>query len=143
MIDKKPSLWKYGGLTPLRLLMQVWKEVGEDELAVRSASLAYYFVFAVFPPALFLLSLLGFFAGAGTHLRETLFTSIARVLPGSAYDLIHKTLEEVTKSSGAGKAIFGIVGALWAASNGVTAVMQSLNMRTRCRNIARGGNKKL
>jgi membrane protein len=123
--------------------MQVWKEVGEDELAVRSASLAYYFVFAVFPPALFLLSLLGFFAGAGTHLRETLFTSIARVLPGSAYDLIHKTLEEVTKSSGAGKAIFGIVGALWAASNGVTAVMQSLNMRTRCRNIARGGNKKL
>ena len=35
--------------------------------------------------------------------------ALARVVPGSAYDLIHKTLEEVTKASGTGKAIFGIV----------------------------------
>src|SRR5947209_17293439 len=121
----KPSLWKFGGLTPLRLGLQVWKGIGEDEVSVRSAALAYYFVFAVFPAMLFFLSLLGFFASAGTHLREALFTQLARMLPGSASELVHKALDEVMRSSGAGKAIFGIVGALWSASSGVTAVMQS------------------
>ena len=124
----KPSLWKFGGLTPLGLGKQVWKDIGEDEVSVRSAALAYYFVLAIFPAMLFLLSLLGFFAAAGTHLRETLFTTLARVLPGSASDLVHKTLDEVTRSSGAGKALFGILGALWSASSGVSAVQESLNI---------------
>lgn len=127
-VSDKPSLWKFGGLTPLGLGKQVWKDIGEDELSVRSAALAYYFVLAVFPALLFLLSLLGFFAGAGTQLRENLFTTLGRMLPGSASDLIHKTLDEVTRSSGAGKAILGILGALWSASSGVSAVIQSLNI---------------
>jgi len=124
----KPSLWKFGGLTPLKLGQQVWKEIGEDEVSVRSAALAYYFVLAVFPAMLFLLSLLGFFAAAGTQLRETLFTTVARVLPGSASDLVHKTLDEVTRSSGAGKALFGILAALWSASSGVSAIIQCLDI---------------
>jgi membrane protein len=126
--SSKPSLWKFGGLTPLRLGQQVWKDVGEDEVSVRSAALAYYFVLAVFPAMLFLLSLLGFFASAGTQLRETLFTTLGRVLPSSASDLVHKTLDEVTRSSGAGKAAFGILGALWSASSGVSAIIQCLDI---------------
>lgn len=124
----RPSLWKFGGLTPLRLGKRVWKDIGDDEVSVRSAALAYYFVLAVFPAMLFLLSLLGFFAGAGSQLRDTLFTTLGRVLPGSASELVHKTLDEVSRSSGAGKALFGILGALWSASSGVTAVMESLNI---------------
>jgi len=127
-MSSKPSLWKFGGLTPLRLGQQVWKDIGEDEVSVRSAALAYYFVLAVFPAMLFLLSLLGFFASAGSHLQETLFTTLGRVLPGSASELIHKTLDEVTRSSGAGKAIFGILGALWSASAGVSAIIQCLDI---------------
>ena len=124
----KPSLWKFGGLTPVSLGRQVWAHIGEDEVTVRSAALAYYFVLAMFPAMLFLLSILGFFAGAGTQLRDTLFTTLARVLPASASDLVHKTLDEITRSSGAGKAVFGILGALWSASSGVSAVMESLNI---------------
>src|SRR5437868_14618852 len=124
----KPSLWKFGGVTPLSLGKQGVKDIGEDEVSVRSAALAYYFVFAVFPAMLFVLSLLGFLAGAGTQLRQSLFTTLGHVLPGSASDLVHKTLDEVTHSSGAGKALFGIVGALWSASSGITAVMESLNI---------------
>jgi membrane protein len=124
----KPSLWKFGGLTPVKLGKQVWQDMNEDEVGVRSAALAYYFVLAIFPAMLFLLSLLGFFATAGSHLRDTLFTTLARVLPGSASDLVHKTLDEVTHSSSAGKAIFGILAALWSASAGVTAITQCLDI---------------
>jgi membrane protein len=126
--EQRPSLWKLGGLTPLVLGKRVGKEIGQDEVPVRSAALAYYFVLAVFPAMLFVLSIIGFFAATGSQLREALFSNLARMLPGSASDLIHKTLDEVTNASGAGKAIFGILAALWAASNGVTAVMQSLNI---------------
>src|SRR5947209_8713949 len=99
---EKPSLWKLGGLTPLQLGKRVWKEIGEDEVAVRSASLAYYFVLAVFPAMLFVLSVIGFFAFAGSQLHDALYLSLARLLPGSASDLIHNTLQEVTRASGTG-----------------------------------------
>jgi membrane protein len=125
---KTPSLWKFGGLTPLRLGMQVWKNIAADEVSVRSTSLAYYFVLAVFPAMLFVLSVFGFFATAGSHLQEALFANLARMLPGSASDLIQKTLREVTVASGGGKAAIGIIGALWSASSGISAVMQSLNV---------------
>ena len=125
---EKPSLWRLGGLSPLSLGMRVWKNIGEDEVSVRSTSLAYYFVLAVFPAMLFVLSIIGFFATTGSSLRQALFSNLARVLPGSASDLIQKTLQEVTIASGAGKALFGILGALWSASSGISAVMESLNV---------------
>jgi membrane protein len=126
--DKKPSLWKYGGLTPLQLGKRVGKNLATDEVAVRSTSLAYYFVLAVFPAMLFVLSILGFFAASGSHVQEALYGSLAKLLPPSSSDLIRQSLEEVTRARGSGKAIFGILGALWSASSGVAAVMQSLNV---------------
>jgi hypothetical protein len=50
-------LWKLGGLTPWNLGKLVYKKFGQDELSTRSASLSYYFLLAVFPMFLFLLSL--------------------------------------------------------------------------------------
>jgi membrane protein len=124
----KPSLWLLGGLTPLKLGKNVWKELDHDEVGVRAASLAYYFVLAVFPAMLFILSIVGFFAASGTKMQQLLYSDLARVLPNSASELFHKTMDEIVKASGAGKAIVGIVGALWSASGGVSAVMQCLNI---------------
>src|SRR6266542_213221 len=126
--DQKPSLWKLGGLTPLNLGKRAWKEIVEDEVFARSASLAYYFILAVFPAMLFVLSVIGFLTAAGSDWQASLFSTLARVMPASASDLVQKTFQEVSRASGAGKAAFGILGALWAASQGVAAVMQSLNV---------------
>src|SRR2546430_17579189 len=125
---RKPSLWALGGLPPRERGKRVEKEIGKDEVPLRSTSVAYYFMLAVFPAMLFVLSILGFFATAGSHLQQSLFTNLARMMPGSASELIQKTLQEVTSSSGAGKAIFGILGAFWAASQSVTAIMDSLTI---------------
>ena len=122
-----PSLWKFGGLTPLQLVRLAVKKIGEDELSTRSAALSYYFLGALFPMLLFLLSLLGLFAGAGTQFRDTIMSGLARVVPGSASQLIEHVLRQVIKSSSGIKLAAGIVGALWAASGGVGAVVISLN----------------
>jgi len=123
-----PSLWKFGGLTPLRLIQLASKKIGEDELSTRSAALSYYFLGALFPMLLFLVSLVGVFAGPGSQLRETIISGIGRLAPGSASSLIHSVIDQTFKSSSGLKLAAGILGALWAASGGMSAVVTSLNV---------------
>jgi membrane protein len=56
-----------------------------------------------------------------------LFDYLARVMPPSAYQQISQTMIEVSSASSGGKISFGLLAALWAASNGMTAITTSLN----------------
>jgi membrane protein len=123
-----PSLWKFGGLKPVALVKQTIKKLGEDELSTRSAALSYYFILALFPMFLFLLSLIGIFAGPSSELRESILSALGRMAPGSASSLVHSVVSETTKASSGIKVGAGILGALWAASAGMSAVMVSLNV---------------
>ncbi|GAC1434397.1 MAG: YihY/virulence factor BrkB family protein [Terriglobales bacterium] len=123
-----PSLWKFGGLTPFRLTQSAIKKMGADELSTRSAALSYYFLLAVFPLFLFLLSLVGVFAGTHSQLRESIVSGLGQLAPGSASQLVQSTINETFKSSGGTKLVAGIFGALWAASSGMGAVIVSLNV---------------
>ena len=58
---------------------------------------------------LFLLDMLGLFAGRGVELRNHLLSYVARMLPPSAFDLLNRTLAEVTSGSSGGKLTFGII----------------------------------
>jgi membrane protein len=123
-----PSLWKFGGLTPLKLTRLAITKIGEDELSNRSAALSYYFVLALFPMLLFLVSLLGVFAGPGSPLRNSIISGLGRLAPGSASDLVHTVVNQTFQSSSGVKLATGLLGALWAASGGMSAVVVSLNV---------------
>jgi membrane protein len=123
-----PSLWKFGGLTPLKLIQRTYKKVGEDELSTRSAALSYYFLLALFPMLLFLVSLVAVVAGSGSQLRDQIVSAIGRLAPGSASTLVHGVIDQTFKSSSGIKLAAGILGALWAASGGMSAVVTSLNV---------------
>lgn len=103
-------------------------KIGEDELSTRSAALSYYFVLALFPMFLFLVSLVAVVAGPGTHMRDMITNSLSHLAPGSAADLVHNIVNQTFKSSGGLKLAAGILGALWAASGGMSAVATSLNV---------------
>ncbi len=122
------SLWKLGGLSWTALAKRVWAEIEEDEVFGRAAQLAYYFLLALFPLLLFLISVIGFVMGSERGLRQSLFSYLGNVLPTSALDLVTTTMFEVSNASGGGKIAFGILAALWAASNGMGAVTQALNI---------------
>jgi membrane protein len=121
------SMWKLGGLTWKELARRVWQQISEDDVWGRAAQLSYYFLLALFPLLLFLTSLLGYFAEAGTELRNNLLSYLAQVMPASASDLVHNTVEEIAQAKGGGKLSFGILATLWAASNGMGAISESLN----------------
>ncbi|HEY6215460.1 MAG TPA: YihY/virulence factor BrkB family protein [Pyrinomonadaceae bacterium] len=121
------SLWRLGGLSWFELAKRVWHEVQEDNVFGRAAELSYYFLLALFPFLIFLTSIIGFVLGSGTGTRHTLFNYLARIMPPSAFQLLDNTMWEVSSSSGGGKLSFGFLAALWAASNGLSAITESLN----------------
>src|SRR6185369_6506796 len=122
-----PSLWKLGGIGWLELGKRVWSEIQEDKVFGRAAELSYYFLLALFPFLIFLTSVIGLVLGSGTGTRHQLFNYLARIMPPSAFQLLDNTMLEVSKASGGGKLSFGILAALWAASNGLGAITESLN----------------
>lgn len=122
------SVWKLGGLSVPQLGKRLWNEIQKDNILEHSAALAYYFTFALFPMMLFLVSLLGMMAGPGSSIRQSLMQYLATVLPGSANELITKTLTEITTASSGGKLSFGLILALWSASAGIVALMDALNV---------------
>lgn len=116
-----------GGLTWKELARRVWGEVQDDDVFGRAAQLSYYFLLALFPLLLFLVSIIGWFAGQDSEMRTSLFRYLGAVLPGEASQLISKTVTDVTEGSGGGKLSFGILATFWAASNGMGAIVESLN----------------
>lgn len=122
------SVWALGGLTWKELGRRVWREIYEGDLLTRSAALAYYFLLALFPLLLFLVAVLGYFAEAGTELRNNLLIYLSKVVPRAASALIYTTVDEITKNTSGGKLSFGLLTALWVASSGVAAIGETLNV---------------
>jgi membrane protein len=116
-----------GGLSWGELGKRVYAETTDDDVLGRAAQLSYYFLLALFPALLFLTSTLGYMAGEDSQLRQSLFQYLSAVLPGDASKLVAQTVTDVTQSSGGGKLSFGILATLWAASNGMGAISESLN----------------
>jgi membrane protein len=122
------SLWKLGGLTPLKLAQLGIKKIDEDELSNRSAALSYYFILALFPMFLFIVSLIGLIAGRASQMRESIMSAVGHLAPGSASGLVQQVVHQTLTNSGGVKLAAGILGALWAASGGMGAVVTSLNV---------------
>jgi membrane protein len=109
------------------IVQRLWSRINDHDIFASAAQLSYYFLLALFPLLLFLMSLLGYFAEAGSELRNKLITYLATVMPSSAITLVHSTLDEITQTRGGGKLSLGILAALWAASNGMGAISDTLN----------------
>lgn len=120
-------MWSLSGLTIKELAQRVWREIQNDDVFGSAAKLAYYFLLALFPLLILLTSIMGLILGSGTGVRHALFNYLSQVMPSSAFDLIDKTMLEVSNASGAGKLSFGLLATLWASASGVGAMMESLN----------------
>jgi len=99
----------------------------DDDVFGRAAQLSYYFLLALFPFLLFLITLLGYLAQQGTEFRSALLSHLTAIMPSSAATLIQTTLDEISASRGGGKLSLGLLVALWAASNGMGAITETLN----------------
>jgi membrane protein len=122
------SLWKLGGLTPWQLARDVFEEVIANNVFGRAAELAFYFLFALFPLILLMVTLFGLFASHSIELQNGLLAYFADSLPPEAFQLLRRVATELAAHASGGKLTFGIVSALWCVSGGVSAMISSLNL---------------
>lgn len=122
-----PSALRGWWRKPWMLTWRVAGQISQDDVLGTAAGVAYYLVLALFPLLIALTALLGVMAGVGSQLRADLLGYLDRVVPPSASSLIHTTLDEIVAGSGGGKLSLGLLATLWAASNGMLAIMNALN----------------
>src|SRR5262249_46211066 len=96
-----------------------------DDLLGWSAQLAYYFFVALFP------ALICFVAGGGLSpvvpLTATVLGALGRVAPPEVLSLVRRQLAIIAASRNTGLLTFGIIGTVWTASAGMSAVINTLN----------------
>jgi membrane protein len=114
----------FGGLTLKDLSLRTWREANEDNVFGGAAELGYYFMLALFPMLIFLMSLVGFLPGV----QENILSALGKVAPADAMRLVKETLADVISHRSGGLLSFGILGTLWAASSGVESLMGTLNV---------------
>jgi membrane protein len=121
-----PSITKPDDVSWKEIFRRTLKEASNDDLLGRSAQLSYYFFLALFPMLISIIAVMSLF-GHADYMRQRLFDFLAVALPGSAFELIQKTLVEVIQKAGGLKMSFGIIFSLWSASAGMSAIMDTLN----------------
>ncbi|QNQ44928.1 YihY/virulence factor BrkB family protein [Staphylococcus warneri] len=97
--------------------------IGKDDASGLAAQMTYHFVLAMFPMLIFLLTLLPFF-----NIEQSQITSMLSSAPSETSSIIKGVIGDVTKNSSGGLLSVGLILAIWSASNGMTAIMNSFNV---------------
>ncbi|MEK7829486.1 MAG: YihY/virulence factor BrkB family protein, partial [Acidobacteriota bacterium] len=106
---------------------QLWDNIFEDDVFGRSAQLAYYWLFSLFPLLIFLTALLAFLPLPIPRKLDYWLGALNNVLPADAYRLINTTFQQVTERPRGGLLSFSILIAIWASSAGMEAIIGSIN----------------
>lgn len=114
------------GLSPMEAGKRAFKGFLGDDMPTYAAALAYHILLALFPFAIFLLSLLG--ALGLSNFFDWVLEQAQATLPGDAYGLVERVISQVQGGAQGGLLSFGIVAALWSASSGVRSLMNALNV---------------
>lgn len=109
----------------LDLFKRTGNELLVDDCLQQAAALAYNFFLALFPALLFLVAIVGFIPIH--NLMDTITGTLARVAPGEVIDIVKDQLLRIANNPHGGLLTIGFVGAIWSASSGVAALIDSLN----------------
>ncbi|NOK35142.1 YihY/virulence factor BrkB family protein [Corallococcus exercitus] len=100
-------------------------EWGRDNVGNVASALTFSAIMALFPFLLFLVSLAGVLIDP--HQAQQLIQELSKVAPQEVTKILGERLEALANSNPVGLLTIGGVGAIWAASGGVVALMEALN----------------
>lgn len=112
---KKTTVFKY--------IEQLVFRYKDDELTGMSAQITYYLILAFFPFLIFLINLLSFTSIPS----EVLTTSFNKLIPNEISLLVKNVVIQTLQNKSKTLLSIGMLGSLWATSQGVFAIMRGLN----------------
>jgi membrane protein len=104
-------------------IKDLWKRFNDDELAGLAAELAYFFLLSLFPFLIFLITLLGYLPLS----EENVLDFVKQYAPGDSMAVVEATLEGILQDHNGSLLSFGVLATIWAASNGLNAVIRAFN----------------
>ena len=107
---------------------KLWSEIEQDAIFTWASSLAYSWIFSLFPFMIFLLSLAPYMPGSAKQdtLKE-LEPAIRRSVSGEVADQLVRNVHDVMQNTQGGLLSFGLLLALWGASGGMSMTMTALD----------------
>src|SRR5512146_414233 len=105
---------------------RLWHEIQNDRVFTGAAALAYFLLLAIFPGAIFVLSLLPYLPIP--HMQQAIMDLLHQVLPAQSASLFTGTVRHLVSEKKGGLLTFGFAFMLWSASTGMYAIMQQLNV---------------
>ena len=114
-----------GGGSLRGFLKEMFSSMMDDDITGRSAQLAYYFFFAIFPGFIFLSSLADVVSTGGEGVRTIVLRHLGSTLPPQAFGILQEAFNKTGHT--AGGLTFGVVLSLWSATVGMSAACDTLN----------------
>jgi membrane protein len=105
---------------------ELWREIQDDHVFTGAAALAYFLLLAIFPGAIFVISLLPYLPIP--HMHQAIMDLLYQVLPAQSAILFEETVRHLVSEKQGGLLTFGFVFMLWSASTGMYAMVQQLNV---------------
>lgn len=106
-----------------KFIKRLVARIMDDNVPGLAAQLAYFFLLSLFPFMIFLVTLVGYLPYSNIGILRFL----SDYAPPETMVLIEENLTQVMENRNGGLLSIGIIGTLWSASNGVNALMRSLN----------------
>ena len=114
------------------ILWRVWAQIGEDNVSIVAAGVAFYAFLALIPALIALTIVYGLVANPADVKDQ--IGSFASAAPQDAQRLLTTQLTSITRGAGGGAsigALIAIAGALWVASSGMAALDTGLTVVNR------------
>jgi membrane protein len=109
-----------------QFLLDLNREISDDNVFNGAAALAYYLTLAIFPAIILLMTIIPYLPIR--HVDQAIMDVMKQALPGEAFNLVKGVVIEVTSRRRGGLLSFGALATLWAASAGMFAIMQQMNI---------------
>jgi membrane protein len=114
------------GVSIKQFLYALNQEISDDNVYNGAAALGYYLTLAIFPAMILLMTIIPYLPI--DRVDEAIMDMLGQALPAEAYDMVAGIVTEVTQQQRGGLLSFSLLATLWAASTGMYAIMQQLNI---------------
>ncbi|MEO6421224.1 MAG: YihY/virulence factor BrkB family protein [Candidatus Nitrotoga sp.] len=114
------------GVSAKEFLKELYHETSEDDIFNGAASLGYYLTLAIFPAMITLMAMIPYLPI--DHVDQAIMDMLREALPSSTAEMFTGVVQEITSEQRGGLLSFGFIGAIWAMSAGMYAIMQQLNI---------------
>ncbi|WP_315118965.1 YihY/virulence factor BrkB family protein [uncultured Clostridium sp.] len=99
------------------------KRILDDEVPALASQLSYSLLLSFFPFLIFLITLIGY----APVDSEFILIEMGKVLPTTAYELVHSTINEIFNTRNTNLMSFSIIFTIWTASSGFRSVIKGIN----------------